>query len=138
MKRRVISEKTAGIMRDMLKQVVAPGGTGTKAAVEGYCVAGKTGTSQKIDQGGYSHSKIIASFAGFVPADDPRLAIIVLVDEPQRMRYGGEIAAPAFSRMANAMLNYLHVPPEPAPVQDQDLLKEIRTEPIKLAKLDEA
>ncbi len=138
MKRRVISEKTAGIMRDMLKQVVAPGGTGTKAAVEGYSVAGKTGTSQKIDQGGYSHSKIIASFAGFVPADDPRLAIIVLVDEPQRMKYGGEIAAPAFSRMANAMLNYLHVPPEPAPVQDPDLLKEIRTEPIKLAKLDEA
>ena len=138
MKRRVISEKTAGIMRDMLKQVVAPGGTGTKAAVEGYSVAGKTGTSQKIDQGGYSHSKIIASFAGFVPADDPRLAIIVLVDEPQRMKFGGEIAAPAFSRMANAMLNYLHVPPEPAPVQNPDMLKEIRTEPIKLAKLDEA
>jgi cell division protein FtsI (penicillin-binding protein 3) len=138
MKRRVISEKTAGIMRDMLKQVVAPGGTGTKAAVEGYSVAGKTGTSQKIDQGGYSHSKIIASFAGFVPADDPRLAIIVLVDEPQRMKFGGEIAAPAFSRMANAILNYLHVPPEPAPVQAPDLLKEIQTEPIKLAKLDEA
>lgn len=138
MKHRVVSEKTAGIMRDMLKQVVAPGGTGTKAAVEGHVVAGKTGTSQKIDQGGYSHSKIIASFAGFVPADDPRLAIIVLVDEPQRMKYGGEIAAPAFSRMANAMLNYLHVPPEQAPVENPELLKEIRTEPIKLAKLDEA
>ena len=138
MKRRVISEKTAGIMRDMLKQVVAPGGTGTKAAVEGYVVAGKTGTSQKIDQGGYSHSKVMASFAGFVPADAPRLAIIVLVDEPQRMKFGGEIAAPAFSRMANAILNYLHVPPDAPAPQDPGLLKEIRTEPVKLAKLDEA
>jgi cell division protein FtsI (penicillin-binding protein 3) len=138
MKHRVISEKTSGIMRNMLKQVVLTGGTGTKAAVEGYGVAGKTGTSQKIEQGGYSHSKVMASFVGFVPADAPRLAIIVLVDEPQRMKFGGEIAAPAFSRMANAMLNYLHVPSEPAPVQDPEQLKEIRKEPIKLAKLDEA
>jgi cell division protein FtsI (penicillin-binding protein 3) len=138
MRHRVISEQTAGVMRTMLKQVVGPGGTGTRAAVEGYTVAGKTGTSQKIEQGAYSHSKVIASFAGFVPADNPRLTIIVLIDEPQRMKYGGEIAAPAFSRMSDAMLNYLHVPPEPMPAQEPGILKEIQTEPIKLAKLDEA
>ena len=138
MRRQVISVKTADIVRDMLKQVVAPGGTGTKAAVDGYVVAGKTGTSQKIEQGGYSHSKVMASFIGFVPADNPRLTIIVLIDEPLRMKFGGDIAAPAFSRMSDAMLNYLHVPPEPTPAHDPGQIKEIRTEPIKLAKLDEA
>ncbi|MEI6127736.1 MAG: penicillin-binding protein 2, partial [Pseudomonadota bacterium] len=109
---RVISEETARTMRQILENVVLEGGTGTKAAVAGFTVAGKTGTSQKIEDAGYSHSKVIASFAGFVPADNPRVTIVVLIDEPQKMKYGGEIAAPAFSRMAHGILNYLHVVPE--------------------------
>lgn len=110
---RVISEDTCDTMRDILQQVVLPGGTGTKAAVAGFTVAGKTGTSQKLDkEGGYSSSRVIASFAGFVPADNPRLTIMVIIDEPQKMKYGGEIAAPAFSRIAHGVLNYLHVAPE--------------------------
>ena len=136
MRRRVISPQTARIMRDILKQVVIPGGTGTRAAVNGYTVAGKTGTSQKIEQGGYSHSKVMASFAGFVPADEPRLAMIVLIDEPQRMKFGGECAAPAFSRMATDILNYLHVAPDAVPAQDPGRIKELKTEPFKVAKLD--
>lgn len=137
MRRRVISPETARIMRGMLKQVVASGGTGTRAAVEGYTVAGKTGTSQKIEQGVYSHSKFMASFAGFAPADEPRVAIIVIIDEPQRLKYGGESAAPAFSRMAGEILNYLHVPPDAMPEQEPGFLKELRTEPFKVARLDE-
>lgn len=117
---RVISEETARTMRDILKQVVADGGTGTKAAVSGFAVAGKTGTSQKLDQEGYSRNRIMASFAGFVPADCPRLTVLVIIDEPQKMKYGGEIAAPAFSKMTNGILNYLHVAPEPqAPPQSE-------------------
>lgn len=108
---RVVSEETAATMRSILQQVVAPGGTGTRAAVPGFAVAGKTGTSQKLDQGEYSRSKVVASFAGFVPADDPRITVLVMIDEPQKMKYGGEIAAPAFSKMAQAILNYLNIAP---------------------------
>ena len=111
-RRRVISEETARTMRQLLENVVLEGGTGTKASVAGFSVAGKTGTSQKIEEASYSHSKVIASFAGFVPADNPRVTIVVLIDEPQKMKYGGEIAAPAFSKMAHGILNYLHVVPD--------------------------
>ena len=79
----------------------------------GFAVAGKTGTSQKLDQGEYSRSKVVASFAGFVPAEDPCITVVVMIDEPQKMKYGGEIAAPAFSGMARGILNYLHVAPAP-------------------------
>lgn len=136
-RRRVMSAQTARIMRGMLKQVIARGGTGVRAAVDGYTVAGKTGTSQKVDQGGYSNTKVVASFAGFAPADDPRIAMIVIVDEPTRMKYGGEIAAPAFSRMATDILNYLHVPPDAVPERDPEQLRELRPEPFKVARLDE-
>ncbi|MCX8042805.1 MAG: penicillin-binding protein 2 [Desulfobacterota bacterium] len=107
---RVISPETAEAMRYMLQQVVA-GGTGKRAALPGFAVAGKTGTSEKLDENGYSHSKVLASFAGFVPADDPRITIVVMIDEPQKMRFGGEVAAPAFGKMAHAILHYLKVPP---------------------------
>ena len=109
---RVISEETVATMRSILQQVVLPGGTGTRAAVPGFSVAGKTGTSQKLDENGYSRSKVLASFVGFVPADDPHITILVMIDEPQKMKYGGEIAAPAFSKIAQAVLNYLHVVPQ--------------------------
>jgi cell division protein FtsI (penicillin-binding protein 3) len=116
--RRVISEKTARALADMLKDVTAEGGTGTMAKIEGFDVAGKTGTAQKADpvHGGYSRKRI-ASFVGFVPADEPRLVLMVMVDEPEANVYGGIVAAPAFSNIARAALRYLAIAPrDPAPV----------------------
>jgi len=127
--RRVISQQTAKAVSQMLEGVTNEGGTGTNAAVEGYRVAGKTGTAQKVDPNthGYSATKRTASFVGFVPLDHPRLTIFVVVDEPGTSPYGGVVAAPAFSAIAQQTLCYLKVPvekgaptkkkPEPAPVQ---------------------
>jgi membrane peptidoglycan carboxypeptidase len=106
---RVISEKTAAVMNEILKAVVARG-TGVQAALAEHVVAGKTGTAQKPGRGGYS-DKVVASFGGYVPADRPRLAILVVVDEPKGSEYGGTIAAPAFKEIAESTLRYLNVPP---------------------------
>lgn len=113
-RRRVISVVTAKAVSRMLEGVVAEGGTGTSAAVEGYRVAGKTGTAQKVDPAthAYSASKRTASFVGFVPLEKPRLTILVVVDEPKTSPYGGVVAAPAFSAIAQQTLCYLKVPPE--------------------------
>ena len=113
-KRRVVSPEIAKTVAHMLEGVVSEGGTGTNAAVEGYRVAGKTGTAQKVDPAthGYSARKRTASFVGFVPLEDPRLVILVVVDEPQTSPYGGVVAAPAFSAIAQQTLCYLKVPPE--------------------------
>jgi cell division protein FtsI (penicillin-binding protein 3) len=113
-KRRVISPQTAKTVAGMLEGVVNEGGTGTGAAVDGYRVAGKTGTAQKVDPAtrGYSAKKRTASFVGFVPLDKPRLAILVVVDEPTTSPYGGVVAAPAFSAIAQQTLCYLKVPVE--------------------------
>jgi cell division protein FtsI (penicillin-binding protein 3) len=113
-KRRVISTQTAKAVAGMLEGVVNEGGTGTGAAVDGYRVAGKTGTAQKVDPAtrGYSAKKRTASFVGFVPLDKPRLAILVVVDEPTTSPYGGVVAAPAFSAIAQQTLCYLKVPVE--------------------------
>jgi cell division protein FtsI/penicillin-binding protein 2 len=101
-----------------MKLVTQEGGTAPKAAVEGYEVAGKTGTAQKWianpnGRGGYySHSKYTASFIGFVPADDPAFVLLIVADEPSRGgHYGGTIAAPTFSRIAEKTLRYLQVAP---------------------------
>ncbi|MFQ5683655.1 MAG: penicillin-binding protein [Candidatus Binatia bacterium] len=112
--RRVISEKTAHTLTSILKGVVRHGGTGLMAGVEGFEVAGKTGTAQKPDlvHGGYSKKKRVASFIGFVPADDPRLVLLVLVDEPQLSVYGGAVAAPAFRNIARGALRHLRVVPD--------------------------
>ncbi|HJV34780.1 penicillin-binding protein [Geomonas sp.] len=112
-KRRVISESTARTVARMLEGVVDEGGTGTAAAVDGYTVAGKTGTAQKVDPAthGYSARKRTASFVGFVPVDKPKLTILVVVDEPTTSPYGGIVAAPAFSAIAQQSLCYLKVPP---------------------------
>jgi cell division protein FtsI/penicillin-binding protein 2 len=88
------------------------GGTGSLAAVPGYHVAGKTGTAQKPIPGGYSTSKYVASFVGFVPATKPRLVILVTVDEPHDAIWGGVVAAPAFQSIAQFALQYLEVPPD--------------------------
>ena len=107
---RVISEKTAAVLNEILKAVVAHG-TGVRAALAEHIVAGKTGTAQKAVRGGYSPDRVVASFGGYVPADRPRLVILVVVDDPHGSQYGGEIAAPAFKEIAEASLRYLGVEP---------------------------
>ena len=94
--RQVISKDTASKMRDMMEQVVIDGG-GKSAAIKGYRIAGKTGTAEKLaEKGGYEKDKYIASFVGFVPADKPKYAMIVMIDEPQGAFYGSQVAAPIF------------------------------------------
>lgn len=110
--RRVISEATARTLATLLKGVVTEG-TGKAAAVEGFDVAGKTGTSQKLEPatGRYSRHKVVASFVGFVPVEQPRLAIIVIIDEPSTLRWGGSIAAPTFREIARESLKHLRITP---------------------------
>jgi cell division protein FtsI (penicillin-binding protein 3) len=111
-RRRVVSRTVAAQINAMLQNVVVEG-TGTLAAVPGYKVAGKTGTAAKPDpRGGYSDSRYVASFVGYVPASDPRLVILVTVDEPQGAIWGGVVAAPAFAEIARFGLQYLEVPPD--------------------------
>jgi cell division protein FtsI (penicillin-binding protein 3) len=118
-KRRIMSTAVDKEIKSMLTQVVEAG-TGTEAAIPGYTVAGKTGTAQKPDgHGGYSGSKYVASFVGMVPASDPRLVVLVMVDEPSAAIWGGSVAAPAFAQIAKFDLQYLEVPPDAA---DRDTL----------------
>lgn len=109
-RRRVVSPETAHTVTKILEGVVTDG-TGGKAAIPGFRVAGKTGTAQKIDPrtGSYSVSRFVTSFAGYVPADNPRLAMLVVIDEPQGDAWGGTVAAPVFSRVGEQVLNYLGV-----------------------------
>lgn len=111
---RVMSAETAEKLREMLEDVVTEG-TAKTSQLEGYRAAGKTGTAQKIDEatGRYSHTKHIASFAGFAPITNPRIAIVVVVDEPRGAQYyGGEVAAPVFKRIAEQVLQMKSVPPD--------------------------
>jgi len=110
-KRRVVSPATAHTLTTIMEGVVSSG-TGTKAAIPGFRVAGKTGTAQKVDPrtGTYSSALSIGSFVGFVPADAPRLTIIVVIDEPQGEAWGGVVAAPVFRRVGEQVLTYLGVP----------------------------
>lgn len=109
--RRVVSERTAKLLAAMLRDVTTEGGTGTNAKVNGFDVAGKTGTAQKAERGVYSAKKRVSSFVGFVPADNPRLVSLVLVDEPEGNVYGGVVAAPAFRNIAEGALRRLAVAP---------------------------
>ncbi|MEW6569999.1 MAG: penicillin-binding protein 2 [Nitrospirota bacterium] len=110
----VISSRTAEIFKEILKSVVEEGGTGVSAAVDGNWVAGKTGTAQLVnpETKRYSKEKYVSSFIGFVPADDPKLAIIVVIYEPKGQIYGGIVAAPVFREIARQTLSYLDVPIE--------------------------
>jgi cell division protein FtsI (penicillin-binding protein 3) len=112
-RRRILTPAIASQLATMLTGVVAEGGTGLAAAVPGYHVAGKTGTAAKPlpDGSGYSTSRYVASFVGFVPATRPRLVILVTVDEPTTI-WGGIVAAPAFQELARFALQYLEVPPD--------------------------
>jgi len=107
-----ISEQTAVTMREVMASVVTSG-TGLSAAVQGYEVAGKTGTAQKVkvDGRGYEEGKYIASFGGFLPVDDPRLVILVNIDEPSGAIFGGTVAAPTFAQIASFAVSHLRIPP---------------------------
>jgi len=114
-KKQAISEKTASEMRAVLQAVVNEG-TGSGARVSGYTVAGKTGTAQKARTdgvAGYAAGKYVASFSGFVPADDPAVLIIVTLDEPANSIFGGTVAAPTFSALASYCMEHLKIPPSP-------------------------
>jgi len=117
--RQVIAPDTATAVRRMLEEVVRPGGTGTKASVPGYRVAGKTGTAWKFAAGGYSEDKYISIFAGLAPASDPRLAAVVVIDEPSgELYYGSDVAAPVFADVMTESLRLLAVPPDALPARD--------------------
>lgn len=112
--KKVISKETATAVTSILKRVISGEGTGVRAAMEGYQVAGKTGTSQKFDNktGQYSSDKYISSFIGYLPADDPKLSILVMLDEPKDSYYGGRVAAPVFKRIAEQALAWMQVAPK--------------------------
>jgi len=118
-RRHPISAQTAKALTEIMRGAVLPGGTGTLGAVPGYDVAGKTGTAQKIDPltGGYSATRMVSSFVGFLPADDPKLAILVVVDEPQTEHWGGTVAAPVFQRIAAQAVRHLGIVPKTEPGQ---------------------
>jgi cell division protein FtsI (penicillin-binding protein 3) len=112
--RRVISEATAKRLKRMLADVVTPEGTGAQAALDLYSVAGKTGTAQRSNHQvrGYSDDHFTSSFIGFVPVVDPRIVVVVVINDPKKGQYGGVVAAPAFRRIAQQTLYCLNVPPD--------------------------
>ncbi|MCX6338617.1 MAG: penicillin-binding protein 2 [Candidatus Aureabacteria bacterium] len=110
---RVVSEATAAALVSAMEGVPSREGTAPRAALEEYTVAGKTGTSQKVDPDGrYSHSRFVGSFVGFAPSKDPAALILVALDEPRPLYYGGTVAAPVFREVAKRVLKYLAIPPE--------------------------
>ncbi len=111
--RQAVSPRTADRVKHMMALAVQEKGTGTKAALAGYNVCGKTGTAQKVIQGqkGYAKNIYTSVFAGFAPLQNPRLAVLVVVDEPQNKYYGGDVAAPAFKDILAQSFNYLSIPP---------------------------
>lgn len=131
--RRVLSPELAATLRSMMADVVRPGGTAPKAAIPGFVAAGKTGTAQKYDvrRRGYSREKYVASFVGFVPADRPKVTVLVLVDEPKGSIYGGPVAGPVFRRVAEAALASMEMYPSPA------LASTVRADPEPVALVAE-
>jgi len=125
---RVISSFTAAEMRSMMQKVVLEG-TGRKAILEGYSSAGKTGTAQKVDPatGAYSKTKYIGSFAGFAPVNNPQIVVAVILDSAVGLHQGGQVSAPVFKRIAQQVLEYLHVPHDlPLAPQHQLLLAKMK------------
>lgn len=111
--RRVIAPETAAAVVGMLEHVIGPDGTGGKAAVAGFRIAGKTGTARKLAAGAYVQDRWTAVFAGLAPASAPRLAIVVVVDDPRgSVYYGGDVAAPVFAGIAAGSLRILAVVPD--------------------------
>ena len=110
--RRILSPHVDKTLLQMLKGVVSDAGTAAAAEIPGYTVAGKTGTAQVPGPRGYVPGKYVATFVGMVPASDPRLVVLVSVNEPSKAIFGGEVAAPAFAQIASFDLQYLEVPPD--------------------------
>ena len=109
----VIDPAIARQLMDMLETVIGPDGTARRAAVLGYRVAGKTGTSRKASGGGYAANRHAAVFVGLVPASNPRFAMAVVIHEPQGLEYGGgAVAAPVFHRVMEGALRLMDVPPD--------------------------
>jgi cell division protein FtsI (penicillin-binding protein 3) len=116
-KRAVFSPKVADSVRAMMEEVVKSGGTAPLAAVSGYRVAGKTGTVHKSEAGGYAQHRYLALFAGMAPASDPRLVVVVVVNEPSNgEHFGGQVAGPVFSRVMAGALRLLNIAPDDAPL----------------------
>ena len=127
--RQVISPETSEKLRRILEKVVNEG-TGKRAFIDGYRVAGKTGTAQKVGKGGYVPGKYVASFVGFAPANDPQVAALVVVDEPQGYPYyGGTVAAPIFKRVVEDTLHYLGVPKQDTGVEPPEIPGEEKPQP---------
>ena len=121
-----IRTETAKEMQRLLARVTEEGGTGFKARVEGYSVAGKTGTAQKAIPGGYSDTLNMSSFTGFIPVEDPQLAIIVVLDEPKgSFRTGGVVAGPVFREIAEQVVRYLDMPPSTTVVAGEKIKEKI-------------
>jgi cell division protein FtsI (penicillin-binding protein 3) len=109
----VFSVRTATAVRRMLESVVSTEGTAPQAAVMGYRVAGKTGTAKKSVAGGYAEDKYLSLFVGLAPVSNPRLVMVVVIDEPGGEEYyGGAVAAPVFSRVMQDALRILNIPPD--------------------------
>jgi len=120
---RVLSASVAREVRNMLETVVQKGGTGNKANVEGYRVAGKTGTVHKTVVGGYSEDRYLSLFAGMAPASNPRLIAVVIIDEPKGDQYyGGLVAAPVFSNVMAGALRLLDIPPDDLPILNRQII----------------
>lgn len=114
----VLDEKIARQVREMLVTVTQPGGTATRAAIPGYTVGGKTGTSHKVGPRGYEPNRYIGLFAGFVPADNPRLVTVVVINDPRTGEYfGGLVAAPTYSKVTSGALRLLRIPPDAVPAE---------------------
>jgi cell division protein FtsI/penicillin-binding protein 2 len=117
--RRVISPTTASELRGMLRGVLADGGTASGAAIDGYDLAGKTGTAQIAINGKYSDTQYVASFIGMVPASNPKLVVAVVVNQPQGSIYGGSVAAPAFQKIVGWAVPYYGINPCPVTCPSQ-------------------
>ncbi|HEY2775963.1 MAG TPA: penicillin-binding protein [Candidatus Binatia bacterium] len=121
--RRVVSVDVAREMRHMLAAVVSKDGTAAAAAVDGVPAAGKTGTAQKAENGHYSDTRWLATFAGFLPVENPRVVIVVMIDEPRGVHFGGLVSAPVFKAIAESSLDYLGIERELPPPSSKELDK---------------
>jgi cell division protein FtsI (penicillin-binding protein 3) len=127
---RVISADTAADLTHMLEAVVSPDGTGERAAIRNFHIAGKTGTTRKAGVGGYDEERHGAIFAGFAPATEPRLVVVVMIDEPQSDAYhGGDIAAPVFANIVSGALRVLAVPPDALPAPPLTVVAQAQVRP---------
>ena len=126
LERRVMDADIASQVIEMLETVTQDGGTGTRAAVNGYRIAGKTGTTKKFTAGGYSDDKYVSVFAGVAPASAPRFAVVVVIEEPEGDKYyGGDVAAPVFSNVMSNSLRLLSVVPDTNdPEQQRQLVRD--------------